>query len=259
MERDPRSGASRTSRRRQSSPRGGRAHRHRCQWRHLRTGRCHRSSDRRGSWWPGRPRWCVGPDRCEELGTVVLWLLVAGFAGLSLSRLGEAVFGPAGGVGHEIGTRLKSRAGADPVRVFRVSTFRLVTGASSTGWRGRRPAAAGRGPPGPPQSGVAREVSYALEPARETGHHVVGRCCSPCWDRAGRCPEPVRVSPTAGPEAAAARLPRRQASRTSGGRGEHRHAAAEAIRAPSTPLYAVVATAAPVIIVLIAVLAVTPF
>ncbi|MFN0281283.1 MAG: DUF1206 domain-containing protein [Kineosporiaceae bacterium] len=68
----------------------------------------------------------------KSYGTVVLWLLVAGFAGLSLSRLSEAVFGAAGRGGHEIGTRLKSLAGAGLYGFFCVSTFRLVTGASSS-------------------------------------------------------------------------------------------------------------------------------
>jgi len=68
----------------------------------------------------------------KSYGTVVLWLLVAGFAGLSLSRLSEAAFGAAGPGGHKLGNRLKSLASAGLYGFFCASTFRLVIGASSS-------------------------------------------------------------------------------------------------------------------------------
>ncbi|MCW2942967.1 MAG: putative integral rane protein [Actinomycetia bacterium] len=43
-------------------------------------------------------------------GTVVLWLLAAGFAGLTLWRLAEAAYGQAGPQGHKAGKRLASLA-----------------------------------------------------------------------------------------------------------------------------------------------------
>jgi len=68
----------------------------------------------------------------KSYGTVVLWLLVIGFAGLALWRLSEAVFGANGPGGHETGERLKSLARAVMYGFFFISTLRLVTGASSS-------------------------------------------------------------------------------------------------------------------------------
>lgn len=68
----------------------------------------------------------------KSYGTFVLWLLVIGFAGLALWRFSEAAFGATGPGGHETGERLKSLARAVMYGFFFVSTFRLVTGASSS-------------------------------------------------------------------------------------------------------------------------------
>lgn len=73
----------------------------------------------------------------KSYGSYVLWLLVAGFAGLALSRLSAAVFSGAahrtpGRDRDETADRLKALAGAALYGFFCVSTARLVMGASST-------------------------------------------------------------------------------------------------------------------------------
>jgi Domain of Unknown Function (DUF1206) len=68
----------------------------------------------------------------KSYGTVVLWLLVVGFAGLALWRFSEAAFGAVGPDGHKTGERLKSLARALLYSFFFVSTLQLVTGASSS-------------------------------------------------------------------------------------------------------------------------------
>jgi hypothetical protein len=68
----------------------------------------------------------------KSYGTPLLWLLVVGFAGLAVWRFSEAAFGAVGPGGHEIGERLKSLARGVLYGFFSVSTFQLVTGASSS-------------------------------------------------------------------------------------------------------------------------------
>jgi hypothetical protein len=65
-------------------------------------------------------------------GTILLWLLVVGFAGLALWRFSEAAFGAVGPDGHEAGERLKSLARGLLYSFFFVSTLQLVTGTSSS-------------------------------------------------------------------------------------------------------------------------------
>jgi Domain of Unknown Function (DUF1206) len=68
----------------------------------------------------------------KSYGTLVLWLLVIGFAGLALWRLSEAAFGANGPDGRSAGERLKSLARAVMYGFFFVSTLRLVIGSSSS-------------------------------------------------------------------------------------------------------------------------------
>jgi hypothetical protein len=68
----------------------------------------------------------------KSYGAVVLWLLVIGFAGLTLWRLSEAAFGANGPDGHQAVERLKSLARSIMYGFFFVSALRLVTGASSS-------------------------------------------------------------------------------------------------------------------------------
>lgn len=68
----------------------------------------------------------------KSYGTIVLWLLVVGFAGLALWRFSEAAFGAVGPDGHETGERLKSLARAVLYSFFFISTLQLVTGTSSS-------------------------------------------------------------------------------------------------------------------------------
>jgi hypothetical protein len=68
----------------------------------------------------------------KSYGTIVLWLLVVGFAGLALWRLSEAAFGAVGPDGHEAGERLKSLARGLLYSFFFVSTLQLVIGTSSS-------------------------------------------------------------------------------------------------------------------------------
>jgi Domain of Unknown Function (DUF1206) len=65
-------------------------------------------------------------------GTILLWLLVVGFAGLALWRFSEVAFGAVGPDGHEAGERLKSLARGLLYSFFFVSTLQLVTGTSSS-------------------------------------------------------------------------------------------------------------------------------
>jgi hypothetical protein len=67
----------------------------------------------------------------KSYGTLALWLLVVGFAGLALWRLSEAAFGAVGPDGHKTSERLKSLARGGLYSFFFVSTLKLVTGASS--------------------------------------------------------------------------------------------------------------------------------
>lgn len=67
----------------------------------------------------------------KSYGTVLLWALVAGFAGLTLWRLSEAAFGANTPDGHKTAERLKSLASAVLYAFFFVSTLKLVTGAST--------------------------------------------------------------------------------------------------------------------------------
>jgi hypothetical protein len=67
----------------------------------------------------------------KSYGTVLLWLLVIGFAGLTLWRLSEAAFGAHVPGGRQARERLMSLASAVLYAFFCVSTLRLVTGASS--------------------------------------------------------------------------------------------------------------------------------
>ena len=67
----------------------------------------------------------------KSYGTFVLWLLVIGFAGLALWRLGEAAFGAAGPDGYKTSKRLQSFARGVLYTFFFASTLQLVTGASS--------------------------------------------------------------------------------------------------------------------------------
>jgi hypothetical protein len=68
----------------------------------------------------------------KSYGTVLLWLLVVGFAGLALWRLSETVFGAHVPDGHQARERLKSLASAVLYSFFFVSILRLVTGASAS-------------------------------------------------------------------------------------------------------------------------------
>lgn len=67
----------------------------------------------------------------RSYGTFVLWLLVVGFAGISLWRFSEAAFGAVGPGGHKAGERLKSLARGVLYGSFFVSTLKLVTGAAA--------------------------------------------------------------------------------------------------------------------------------
>ena len=67
----------------------------------------------------------------SRFGPAVLWLLVAGFLGLTLWRLSEAAFGVHGPGGQKTGERLKSLARAVLYGFFFVSTLKLVLGTSS--------------------------------------------------------------------------------------------------------------------------------
>lgn len=66
----------------------------------------------------------------KSYGMVVLWLLVAGFAGLAVWRFSEAAFGAVGPDGHDTSERLKSLARGVLYSVFFVSTLQLVLGSS---------------------------------------------------------------------------------------------------------------------------------
>jgi hypothetical protein len=68
----------------------------------------------------------------KSYGVVVLWLLVAGFAGLALWRFSEAAFGAIGPDGHDTSERLKSLARGVLYSVFFVSTLQLVLGSSNS-------------------------------------------------------------------------------------------------------------------------------
>jgi hypothetical protein len=68
----------------------------------------------------------------KSYGTVLLWLLVVGFAGLALWRLSETAFGAHVPGGHQVRERLKSLASAVLYSFFFISTLRLVTGASAS-------------------------------------------------------------------------------------------------------------------------------
>lgn len=68
----------------------------------------------------------------KSYGMVVLWLLVAGFAGLALWRFSEAAFGAVGPDGHDKSERLKSLARGVLYSVFFVSTLQLVLGTSTS-------------------------------------------------------------------------------------------------------------------------------
>jgi hypothetical protein len=68
----------------------------------------------------------------KSYGMVVLWLLVAGFAGLALWRFSEAAFGAVGPDGHDKSERLKSFARGLLYSVFFVSTLQLVLGSSNS-------------------------------------------------------------------------------------------------------------------------------
>jgi hypothetical protein len=68
----------------------------------------------------------------KSYGTILLWLLVVGFAGLALCLFSEAAFGAAGPGGHETSERLKSLARGLLYSFFFVSTLQLVTGSSSS-------------------------------------------------------------------------------------------------------------------------------
>jgi len=67
----------------------------------------------------------------QSYGPFLLWLLVAGFAGLALWRLSEVAFGATGPHGHDTGERLKSLGRALMYAFFCFTIFQLVTGASS--------------------------------------------------------------------------------------------------------------------------------
>jgi hypothetical protein len=64
----------------------------------------------------------------QPYGLVSLWLLGIGFAGYSLWRLSEAVFGVTGD-GHGAGARLKSLARAVVYGFFAYQTFKIISGA----------------------------------------------------------------------------------------------------------------------------------
>ena len=70
----------------------------------------------------------------NPFGKVILWLLVIGFAGLTLWRLSEAVFGAAGPDGHKAGTRLASlgKAVLYGVITYGVLKYALGVGAPSS-------------------------------------------------------------------------------------------------------------------------------
>lgn len=74
----------------------------------------------------------LGQIAAKSYGTIVLWLLVVGFAGLALWRFSEVAFGAAGPDGNEAGERLKSLARGLLYSFFFVSTLQLVTGTSSS-------------------------------------------------------------------------------------------------------------------------------
>ena len=74
----------------------------------------------------------LGQIAAKSYGTILLWLLVAGFAGLALWRFSEAAFGAVGPEGHETGERLKSLARGVLYSFFFISTLQLVTGTSSS-------------------------------------------------------------------------------------------------------------------------------
>lgn len=66
-------------------------------------GTTHRQADRNGA---------VRVVAATPFGKVILWLLVIGFAGLTLWRLSEAIWGASGADGHKTSTRLTSLARA---------------------------------------------------------------------------------------------------------------------------------------------------
>jgi hypothetical protein len=68
----------------------------------------------------------------ERFGTVLLWVLVIGFAGLALWRLSEAAFGAHTPGGHKPGERLMSLARAVLYGFFFVGTLKLVLGDSAS-------------------------------------------------------------------------------------------------------------------------------
>ena len=68
----------------------------------------------------------------KSYGMFVLWLLVAGFAGLALWRFSEAAFGAVGPDGQDTSERLKSLARGVLYSVFFVSTLQLVLGSSNS-------------------------------------------------------------------------------------------------------------------------------
>jgi Domain of Unknown Function (DUF1206) len=74
----------------------------------------------------------IGQIATKSYGTLVLWLLVVGFAGLALWRFSEAAFGAVGPDGHKTSERLKSLARGILYSFFCISTLQLVTGASSS-------------------------------------------------------------------------------------------------------------------------------
>jgi Domain of Unknown Function (DUF1206) len=68
----------------------------------------------------------------KSFGTVLLWVLVVGFAGLALWRFTEAAFGAVEPGGHKPGARGKSFARGVLYAFFTWSTLQLIVGASSS-------------------------------------------------------------------------------------------------------------------------------
>jgi hypothetical protein len=68
----------------------------------------------------------------KSYGMLVLWLLIAGFAGLALWRFSEAAFGAVGPDGQDTSERLKSLARGVLYSVFFVTTLQLVLGSSNS-------------------------------------------------------------------------------------------------------------------------------
>ena len=66
------------------------------------------------------------------VGPVLLWLLVVGFAGIGLWRLGEAAFGVRGASEHPAAERAASAVRGALYAVFSVSIAQLVLGASGS-------------------------------------------------------------------------------------------------------------------------------